>query len=194
MRKMRVGLFFGSFNPIHVGHLVLANYFLEFTDLTNVWFVVSPQNPFKEKVSLLNEHDRLHLVRLGIGDNAQMKASNIEFDLPQPSYTINTLTHLREKFPDHEFVLLMGEDNLEHLHKWKNYEQILEQYSIYVYPRKNFVSTAYLNHPKVKHCDAPLVELSSTFIRNAIKDKKEMRYYLPLAVFEYITEMNYYKK
>ena len=191
---MRIGLFFGSFNPVHIGHLVLANYFLEFSDLEAIWFVVSPQNPFKEKATLLNENNRLHLVRLAIGDNNKMKASNIEFGLTQPSYTINTLTYLGEKYPKHSFTLLMGEDNLENLHKWKNYELILKNYSIYVYPRKNCNPEINLQHNNVVRFEAPILEISSTFIRKSIKNKKDIRYYLPPAVYQYITEMNYYKK
>lgn len=191
---MKTGLFFGSFNPIHVGHMVLANYFLEFTDLDRIWFVVSPQNPFKEKKSLLAEHHRLQLVRLAVEDNPKMKASDIEFKLPQPSYTIHTLVYLQEKYPDNKFVLIMGADNLENLHKWKNYEQILNQYEIYVYPRKEANTNSTINHKNVKKVDAPIIEISSTFIREAIKDKKDVRYFLSAAVWNYIKEMHFYEK
>ncbi len=191
---MKVGLFFGSFNPIHVGHMVLANYFLEYSDLKKIWFVVSPQNPLKEKKTLLPEHHRLQLVKLAIGDNVSMKASDIEFKLTQPSYTINTLTYLKEKYPKNEFVLIMGADNLENFHKWKNYEQILKQYEVYVYPRKETIENDLFRHPKVKLYDAPLMEISSTFIRKSIKEKKDVRYYLPANVWEYIKEMHFYEK
>ncbi|MES2397716.1 MAG: nicotinate (nicotinamide) nucleotide adenylyltransferase, partial [Bacteroidota bacterium] len=131
---MKVGLFFGSFNPVHTGHLVLANYMLEYTDLERIWFVVSPHNPLKKKSTLLDEKQRLQMVDLAIGDNIKLKASNIEFNLPQPSYTIVTLTYLKEKYPQHEFVLIMGADNLENFHKWKNYEEILKHHQLYIYP------------------------------------------------------------
>ncbi len=191
---MKVGLFFGSFNPIHVGHMVIANYMLEFTDLERIWFVVSPQNPLKQKSSLLDEKQRLHLVTLAIGDSNKYKASNIEFKLPQPSYTINTLTHLQEKFPQHEFVLIMGVDNLQSFHKWKNYEEILKQYEIYVYPRMNADGGTLKNHKKVKTVHAPLMEISSTAIRTAIKEKKDVRYFMPDEVWQYLKGMNFYKK
>jgi nicotinate-nucleotide adenylyltransferase len=191
---LKVGLFFGSFNPIHVGHMVLANYFLEYTDIDTLWFVVSPQNPLKEKKTLLDEHHRLQLVKAAIGDNTKMKASDIEFKLPQPSYTINTLTYLKEKFPDNKFVLIMGADNLENFHKWKNYEEILKQYEVYVYPRKESDASSFLTHPKIKSVNAPIVEISSTFIRSAIKEKKDVRYFLPSSVWEYIKEMHFYEK
>lgn len=191
---MKVGLFFGSFNPVHVGHMVLANYMLEFTDLERIWFVVSPHNPLKKKNSLLDEKQRLHLVTLAIGDNNKMKASNIEFKLPQPSYTINTLTYLRENYPLHNFALIMGADNLQSFHKWKNHEEILKQYELYVYPRPGFDGGSFKDHPKVKFINAPLMEVSSTAIRQAIKDKKDMRYFMPDAVWQYIKGMNFYKK
>lgn len=191
---MKTGLFFGSFNPIHNGHMVIANYFAEFSDLKQVWFVVSPHNPLKPAGSLLNDFQRLQLVELAIGDYRKMKVSKIEFGLPKPSYTINTLTHLQERFPQHEFVLIMGSDNLHTFHKWKNYEQILEYFSIYIYPRPGFDGGDFKNHPKVKFIEAPLMEISSTFIRNAIKSKKDVRFMMPEKVADYIDEMNFYKK
>lgn len=194
IKKMKVGLFFGSFNPIHVGHLVIANYMLEYTDLERIWFVVSPQNPLKNKQTLLDEKQRLHLVQLAIGDTNKYKASNIEFKLPQPSYTINTLTHLQEKFPQHQFALIMGADNLQSFHKWKNYEEILKQYELFVYPRTNSTGGNLTKHPKVKMVNAPLMELSSTFIRDAIKNKKDVRYYMPDEVWQYIKGMHFYEK
>jgi nicotinate-nucleotide adenylyltransferase len=191
---MNIGLFFGSFNPVHVGHMILANYMLSFTDLDRVWFVVSPHNPFKEKKSLLADHHRLELINRAIGDNSGMKASNIEFHLPQPSYTITTLTYLSERYPDHKFSLIMGADNLSSFPKWKNYEEILKQYMLYVYPRPGVDPGILAIHPHVHITDAPLIELSSTFIREAIRMKKDVRYFLPTAAWQYIDEMNFYKK
>ena len=191
---MKIGLFFGSFNPIHNGHLVIAGYMAEFTDLDQVWMVVSPQNPLKTKNSLLKDIHRLALVNEAIGDYRKLKASNIEFKLPQPSYTINTLLHLTEKHPDNEFVLIMGMDNLQTLDKWKNYEEILNNYEIYVYPRHDFNGEKFINHPKIKMVDAPVMEISASFIRKAIKDKKDVRYMMPESVYKYIIEMNFYKK
>lgn len=192
---MKVGLFFGSFNPIHVGHLVLANYMLEFTDLEKVWFVISPHNPLKQKSSLLHEHHRLQLVQIAIENNNRLKASDVEFKLPQPSYTVNTLAHLQEKYPDHRFALIMGADNLVSFHKWKNYEAILEHYELYVYPRQDsFPDTVLSTHPHVKLIPAPRIEISSTMIRQAIKDKKDVRYFLPAEVWEYVKEMHFYEK
>ncbi len=191
---MKVGLFFGSFNPIHVGHMVIANHMLEFTDLEKIWFVVSPQNPLKNKTSLLNEKHRLHLVTLAIGDTNKYKASNIEFKLPQPSYTINTLTHLQEKFPQHQFALIMGTDNLKSFKKWKNYEEILKNYELYVYPRIDADGGELKTHKKVKLVNAPLMEISSTAIRAGIKEKKDMRYFMPDEVWQYIKGMHFYAK
>jgi nicotinate-nucleotide adenylyltransferase len=190
---IKTGLFFGSFNPVHNGHMIIAGYISEFTDLEQLWFVVSPHNPLKLKHTLLQDYHRLTLVKTAIGSNRKMKASDIEFKLPKPSYTIHTLAYLKEKHPDHEFVLIMGSDNLKSLHKWKNYEQILEQSFIYVYPRKESSETDFDNHPKVKFIDAPVMELSSTFIRDAIKNKKDVRYMMPEKVWEFIDEMNFYK-
>ena len=191
---MKIGLFFGTFNPIHVGHLVIANYMAEFTDLDKVWFVVSPHNPLKKKETLLADNHRLALVREAIGDNKKLKASNIEFSLPQPSYTINTLVHLNEKYPKDKFVLIMGCDNIQTFHKWKNHEEILKHHEIYVYPRKGADGGDLKNHPKVKMTDAPLMEISSSFIRKAIKEKKDVRYMMPESVYDYVKEMNFYKK
>lgn len=191
---MKVGLFFGSFNPIHSGHLILANYMLEYTDLDRVWFVVSPHNPLKKKSTLLDEKQRFNLVNIAIGDNTKLKASNIEFKLPQPSYTIVTLTYLKEKYPQHEFALIMGADNLESLHKWKNYEEILNQYQLYVYPRPAHDGGNLKNHARVQFVNAPLMEISSTAIRQAIKEKKDLRYFMPEAEWQYIKEMHFYEK
>jgi nicotinate-nucleotide adenylyltransferase len=191
---MKIGLFFGSFNPVHHGHMILANYMLEFTDLDKIWFVVSPHNPLKEKSSLLADHHRLEMVTRAIGDHAKLKASDIEFRLPQPSFTINTLAHLSEKYPDVQFALIMGADNLQTLHKWKNYEQILAQYSIYVYPRPGVHQAELLQHMNVKYTEAPLMDISSTFIRQGIKAGKDMRYFIPAEAFQYLEEMHFYKK
>lgn len=166
----------------------------EFTDLNEVWFVVSPQNPLKNKSSLLSNEHRLRLVREAIYDYPKFKASNIEFDLPVPSYTINTLAYLREKHSDTQFVLLIGSDNLDTFHKWKNYEEILNRYELYVYPRPGCDGGELKNHPKVKLVPAPQMDISATFIRNAIKGKKDIRYMLPGEVYKYITEMHFYEK
>lgn len=191
---MHIGLFFGSFNPIHVGHMVLANYMASFTDLEQVWFVVSPHNPLKEKASLLNQNQRLHMVNLAIGDSDKLKSSNIEFGLPQPSYTVHTLAHLKEKYPKHTFSLIMGEDNLESFTKWKNYEEILKNHKLYVYPRPNCNPIDFKTHPNVIITQAPIMEISSTFIRKAIKDKKDVSYFVPPTVWQYLDEMSFYKK
>lgn len=190
----KVGLFFGTFNPVHIGHMVIGNYMAEFTDLSEVWFVVSPHNPLKNKSSLLANHHRLRLVREAIADFPKFKASDIEFGLTQPSYTINTLVYLKEKYPDKNFVLILGSDNLSHFHKWKNYEEILNQYELYVYPRPDEDGGELKNHPKVKMVPAPRMDISATFIRKAIKEKKDIRYLLPEAAYKYITEMHFYEK
>ncbi len=190
---MKIGLFFGSFNPVHCGHMVLAGYMSEFTDLEQVWFIVSPHNPLKLKNSLLQDYHRMSLVKIAIGDNRKLKASDIEFKLPRPSYTINTLAYLFEKFPTHQFVLILGSDNLESFTKWKNYTEILDQVELYVYPRKDSDGGELINHPKVKKISAPMMEISSSFIRDAIHNKKDIRYMLPEKVWEYIDEMNFYK-
>jgi nicotinate-nucleotide adenylyltransferase len=190
---MHIGLFFGSFNPIHIGHMALANYMLSFTDMEKVWFVVSPQNPLKNKSQLLDQNQRLMLVNAAIDDHQNMRSSNIEFGLTQPSYTIHTLAHLKEKYPEHEFSLIMGEDNLQSFHKWKNYEEILKSFHIYVYPRPNYEKSQFDEHPHVHLTKAPLMEISATFIRNAIRDKKDIRFFLPCKVWEEIDTMNFYK-
>lgn len=190
---MKIGLFFGSFNPIHVGHLIIANYMASQTPLEQVWFVVSPQNPFKAKKSLARDYDRLHLVRLAIGDNSKLKASNIEFELPKPSYTIDTLTYLKEKHPEYEFVLIMGGDNLASFHKWKNYEIILRDYEIYVYQRPRYELGALADHPKVTVFEAPLMQISASYIRKCIKEGKSVQYLVIDEVFEYLMSSNLYR-
>lgn len=191
---MRIGLFFGSFNPVHIGHMALANYMLSFTDLQQIWLVVSPHNPLKDKRQLLNQNDRLHLVNLAIDDHPNIRSSSIEFDLPQPSYTVNTLARLHEKFPEHQFSLIMGQDNLQSFSKWKNYEEILKRFPIYVYPRPNGAVSEFDEHPMVHFTEAPLMEISSTFIRKAIQDKKDVRFFLPAKVWQEVDEMRFYKK
>lgn len=193
---MKVGLFFGTFNPVHIGHLILGSYMVEFTDLEEVWFVVTPHNPLKEKQSLLPDLHRYRMVEEATEDYPRLKPSNIEFGLPQPNYTINTLAYLSEKYPENEFVLIMGEDNLKTLHKWKNYEALLENYAVYYYPRI-YSETQDDQRPikgKLHRVEAPVVEISSTFIRNAIKQKKDIRAMLPPGVWNYIDTMNFYKK
>lgn len=196
MKSKKVGLYFGSFNPIHIGHIIIANHLVEYSDLDEIWLVVSPHNPFKKKKTLLEDHHRLELVRKACENYIKLKASDIEFKLPQPSYTINTLVHLSEKHPDIQFCLLMGEDNLNTFHKWKNYEVILQQYPIYVYPRKtdNGHENQFTNHPEIVHIEAPIMEISSTHIRKAISEGKNVIPLLPAEVWKYIDEMNFYRK
>ncbi len=192
-KKKKTGLFFGSFNPIHTGHLILAGFMHAFTDLDAVWFVVSPQNPLKEKKSLLADHHRLSMVKIAIEEDVRFRAVDIEFNLPKPSYTIHTLAYMEEKYPDKDFVLLMGSDNIQHLHRWKNHEKLLEYYHIYVYPRPDYDGGEFIAHPRVQVVDAPLVEISSSFIRKAVKNKKNIRYMLPEKVYTYILEMHFYE-
>lgn len=190
---MKIGLFFGSFNPIHIGHLIIANYMATQTDLGKVWLVISPQNPLKPKKSLARDYDRLHLARLGIGDNPRIVASNVEFNLPKPSYTVDTLAFLKEKHPDREFALIMGGDNLATLHLWKNYEQILANYDIYVYNRPAIELGELASHPRVRICEAPLLDISATYIRDCLRTGKSVRYMVPDAVWEYLETSNLYK-
>lgn len=192
---MKIGLYFGTFNPIHIGHLILANHLAEHSDLDKIWFIVTPHSPFKKKSSLLDNRQRFEMVYRATEDYEKLEPSDIEFDLPQPSYTINTLTHLQEKYPNHEFALIMGEDNLKSFHKWKNYELILKHHHIYVYPRisEGKIETQFDNHNKIHKVDAPVMELSSTFIRKSIKEQKNVRPMLPEHVWKYLDEMNFYK-
>ena len=193
--QKKIGLYFGTFNPIHVGHLAIANHMVEFSDLDEVWLVVTPHNPHKTKSTLLDDTHRLSMVRIALEDYPKLKASNIEFELKQPNYTVDTLVHLEEKHPDLSFCLIMGEDNLKSFHKWKNHEVILERYSIYVYPRisTGSIKTRFNNHSKIHKVNAPIMELSSTFIRNSIKSGKNIRPMLPHSVWKYIDEMSFYK-
>jgi len=190
---MKIGLYFGSFNPIHNGHMAIANYMLEFTDLNEIWFVISPQNPFKTKQKLLLDYHRLELVSIAINDTPGFRASNIEFNLPKPSYTIDTLAYLYDKYPEKEFVLIMGSDNLVNFHKWKNFNEILRNHQIYIYPRPNVKQVELMKHPNVHKVDAPLMEISSSFIRNAIKKEKDVRFFLPYKLWTYIKEMHFYE-
>jgi len=193
---MKIGLYFGTFNPIHIGHLIIANHLAEYADLDQIWMVVTPHNPHKKKDTLLDDYHRLQMVHLATEDFPKIKPSDIEFKLPQPNYTVNTLVHLQEKFPGNEFALIMGADNLNSFHKWKNYEVILQNHDIYVYPRiaLDAENTALKNHPKVHHINAPIVEISATFIRENIKNKKNVTPLLPSKVWEYIDHNNFYKK
>ena len=190
---MKIGLYFGSFNPIHNGHLMIASYFAEYSDLNEIWFVVSPQNPLKEKSSLLTDYHRLALVNEAIENDVRFKSCDIEFKLSQPSFTINTLTYIQEKYPQKEFSLIMGADNLENIHKWKNFEQIIKNYSIYVYPRPGYDGGKFKELNSVNWINAPLLEISSSFIRGAISEKKDMSYFLPEKVYKYIQEMHFYE-
>jgi len=190
---MKIGLFFGSFNPVHVGHLIIANFMATQMDLDKVWLVVSPQNPLKLKKTLAHDHDRLHLVRLGIGDNLRVEASQVEFGLPKPSYTVDTLAFLREKYPEKEFALIMGGDNLASLHLWKNYEHILAHYDIYVYQRPGSDLGELATHPRVKLCTAPLLDISATYIRECMRSGKSVRYLLPEPVWAYLETNTLYK-
>jgi len=189
---MKIGLFFGSFNPIHIGHLIIANTSAENTDLDQVWFVVSPQNPFKKSSSLLHEFDRLDMVEMAISDNHKFKVTDIEFHLPKPSYTIDTLTYIQSKFPQHQFILIIGSDNLIQFKKWKNYEQILEFYGLYVYPRPDIIKIDLENHPNIKMVKAPLLDISATFIRQSIKENKSVQYLLPKPVEDLIIRKKFF--
>ena len=191
---MKIGLFFGSFNPIHIGHLIIANYIAEYTDLKQVWFVVSPHNPLKEKESLLNEYHRLDLVNTAIEGNTKLKSCDIEFKLPRPSYTIDTLQYLSEKYPKHEFSLIMGSDNISTIHKWKNYEKLINSYPIYVYNRENDnISELEKTYSQVKFLNVPLLNISSSLIRQMIKYKKSVKYLLPENVYQQVIQAGYYK-
>ncbi len=189
-----IGLFFGSFNPVHVGHMIIANHMLNHTELEAVWMVVSPHNPFKKKSSLANDYDRLHLVNLAIGEELRLRASDIEFGLPQPSYTIDTMTYLEEKFPDKKFNLIMGGDNLGTFHKWKNHELLLEKYRIYIYKRPSYDLPELINHENVILTEAPLLEISSSYIRKLIKEKKSIKYLVPDKVYEYLKDYPVYDR
>ena len=188
----KIGLFFGSFNPIHIGHLIIANSMLENGGLDKVWFVVTPQNPLKPSKSLLHEFDRLDLVQAAVSDNYKFEVSDVEFHLPKPNYTAYTLAYLSEKNPDKEFVLIIGEDNLDNFSKWKNHTQILSSYKLFVYPRPRVTNSDFKRHENVKMIDAPLLDISATFIRKAIQDNKSIRYLVPEPVEQMITSKGFY--
>ena len=196
-----IGLFFGSFNPIHVGHLIIANHVAQLESIDEVWLVISPHNPHKKKGSLLPDLNRLYMVNIAIEDNNKLRASDIEFKMPQPSYTIDTLTYLKEKHPDYKFNLIMGADNLRSFHKWKNYEDILKEHKLLVYPRvltdkeiqENYDEIPSIESHHFEIINAPLMKVSASFIRNAMKAKKDVRYLLTEPVWKYCDEMSFYK-
>jgi len=192
--KQKIGLYFGSFNPVHIGHMAIANYMVEFADIDQLWFVVSPHNPFKKKSNLLNDYHRLEMVYRAVEDDNRMRASNIEFNLPKPGYTIDTLAYLQEQHPDYNFVIIMGSDNLNNFHKWKNAETILENYGIIVYPRPGFDSTTALSHKNITIVEGvPRMEISASFIRESIRTGRDIRHFLPYKTWLYLDEMNFYK-
>lgn len=188
---MHIGLYFGSFNPVHTGHLIIANHVVEYTNIDKIWFVLSPQNPLKEAGTLLNEYDRLHLVELAIQQNRKFRASNVEFHLPRPSYTIDTLTYLTEKFPLECFSVIVGSDSFQNIRHWKNHKQLLSNYSFIIYNRPGFKVTDTYG-ATITILDAPLLEISSAYIRQQISEKKSIRYLVPDSVETYITENRYY--
>ncbi len=192
---MRIGIYPGSFNPVHVGHMVIAGYMAEFSDLDEIWMVVSPRNPLKMTNDMLQDYHRLELVKLAIGDNKKIKASDVEFKLSKPSYTINTIRFLKEKYQTDEFVLIIGEDNLSTFDQWKEYDALLQLCMVYVYPRLNVARTTFHDHLKVKLIpEVPVMEISATFIRNSIREKKDVRYMLNATVLERIEELGFYQK
>lgn len=189
---MKIGLYFGSFNPVHIGHLIIASHTVNNTALNQIWFIVSPQNPFKQSVSLLNEYHRLHLIKSAIDGENNLRASSVEFNLPKPSYTVNSLAYLKEKYPEHEFSILMGSDGFQNLNKWKNYEVIVKNHHVYIYKRPGFEITD--NHgATVQILEAPLLEISSTRIRELIKNRKSIRFLVPDVVKEEIEIGGYYR-
>ncbi|MBS1544564.1 MAG: nicotinate-nucleotide adenylyltransferase [Bacteroidetes bacterium] len=191
--ERKIGLFFGSFNPIHMGHMIIANIMAEHTDLSRVWFIVSPQNPFKPSKGLLHEFDRFDMVKAAIADNYKLEVSDVEFHLPRPSYTIDTLTVLKERHPQHEFRVILGSDNLNGFERWKNHEQILNHFGLYVYRRPESGVAAVSSHPNVQFVEAPMLEISATYIRQCIWDNKSIRYLVPEAVEQMIRLKNFYK-
>lgn len=190
---MQIGLYFGSFNPIHTGHLIIGNHIANSTNLEQVWFIVSPQNPLKQAAGLLNEYHRFHLIKVAIEGENKLKASNVEFTLPKPSYTIDTLVYLEEKYPHHQFSVIMGSDSLVNIEKWKNYKAILKNYGLYVYERPGFKADKLKYENRIQFVNAPLLEISSTMIRKLIKEKKSIRYLVTDAVFEEIQNNGYYR-
>jgi len=194
VKGKKIGLFFGSFNPVHVGHMIIANFMVEHSDLNEMWMVVTPHNPHKEKKSLAKDRDRLHMVNLAIGENVKIKASDIEFGLDKPSYTVDTLAYLKEKYPHHTFSLIMGGDNLGTFHKWKNYKTILTNHNIYVYQRPGYDLGDLQNHEKITILEAPLLTISASYIRRQIKENKSIQYLVPDKVWEYIDGSSMYRK
>jgi nicotinate-nucleotide adenylyltransferase len=190
---MKIGLFFGSFNPVHIGHLIIANYMANHTDLDQVWLVVSPHNPLKEKGDLINMYDRLEMAKLAVEDANNIRVSDVELKLPQPSYTIDTLAFLHEKYPEHQFSLIMGSDNLVSLKKWKNYELILRDYHIHIYPRPGHTSHEFKDHPSISLTQTPLMELSATFIRKSVKQGKNIKFFVQDEVLKFIESKNLYR-
>lgn len=188
----KIGLFFGSFNPIHTGHLIIASIMAENTDLAKVWFVVSPQNPFKPSQNLLHEFDRFDMVKAAIASNYKLEASDVELRMPKPSYTIDTLTVLKERHPEKEFVVIIGQDNLQNFEKWKNHDQILEHFGLYVYPRPGVTETPLMRHRHVRMVPAPLLDISATFIRQCVQERKSIKYLVPESVEELIRLRNFY--
>ena len=191
---MNTGLFFGSFNPIHIGHLAIANYMLEFSGLEEIWLIVSPHNPLKKEKDLLNETHRLKMVQLALPKDSKIKPSAIEFNLPKPSYTIDTLNFLSGEYPDKEFKIILGTDNFKSLHQWKNYKDILTNYAMLVYPRAGYDIGEYKNYPNISLIDAPLIEISSTFIRKSLQIGKNLKYFLPCGIYDYIDKNHFYEK
>ena len=190
----KIGLFFGSFNPIHIGHTAIANYILEYSDLSEIWFIVTPQNPFKKDENLINEHFRLEMTKISIADDPRFKASDIEFNLPKPSFTINTLQELNRLYPSNIFVLLMGSDNIINLNKWKDADKIIGNYEIIVYPRQGYPISATDLPPNTKIIDAPIMEISSTMIRNSLKAGKKLSYFLLSDVYKYVKMNDLYER
>lgn len=189
----KIGLFFGSFNPVHIGHLIIANTMLQQSDLEEVWFVVSPQNPLKDRCSLLDDHQRLEMVRMAVDDNPRLHVSDVEFSLPLPSYTFNTLSHLAQQQPQHEFCLIMGSDNLANFTRWRNWEQIIGNYQIYVYPRPGSNQCELSAHAHVTMVDVPMLDISSTYIRQQISAGRDVRYLLPEPIYMYLSQMHFYQ-
>jgi len=192
--RRKIGLFFGSFNPIHNGHMAIAEYIYEYTDIDQLWFVVSPQNPLKERHNLLDDHHRLEMVYRAIGNDERFMVSDIEFKMPKPSYTVDTLTYLSEKYPANDYKLILGADNLVSFKKWKNFELLVEKYTRLVYPRHGVSEDEMRTHDNIEIVNAPKIEVSSSFIRKAIREGKKLKYFLPDKVYEYIDEMNFYRK
>lgn len=193
MIRNKIGLFFGSFNPVHNGHLMLANYLVEYAGLDSLWFVVSPQNPLKDKKSLLRDHHRRDMLEMAVKNDTRFEVCDIEFYMPKPSYTIDTLVRLSERYPNTDFYLVCGMDNLASFRKWKNYQVILDNYHLLVYPRKGYDGGDLIHHESVHIVEAPEIEISSTFIRKAVSENKDVRYFMPEKSYKYMIDMNFYK-